>query len=199
MIAWLSEVLVLEQIYWYLAIPFTVLFIIQLVATFLGLGDGDGIEGVEEGLDLDSDLEFESSLNLFTIRNFITFFTVFGWSGITFSNAGMGTFSTLLLSTILGIIVMLIVSVLFYFTMKLTHNGNMQIEYAKGATCQVYIRIPAKRNGTGKVSITLQDTFRELDAMTDEEEAIPTGTVVQVKDVLSNSILLVEKITRGDE
>ncbi|AOY76138.1 hypothetical protein [Clostridium formicaceticum] len=198
MIAWLSEALVLERIYWYLAIPFTVLFIIQLIATFLGLGDGDGMEGIEEGLDLDNDFEFESSLNLFTLRNFITFFTVFGWAGITFLNAGMGTSATLLLSTLLGIIMMLIVSVLFYFTMKLTHNGNMQIEYAKGATCQVYIRIPAKRSGIGKVNITFQDAFRELEAMTDDENAIPTGTVVQVKDILSNRILLVEKITGGD-
>lgn len=194
----LTELVVLERIYWYLAIPFTVLFIIQLATTFIGLDSADGMEGVEEGLDVDDDFEPGSTFNLFTVKNFITFFTVFGWSGITFSNAGMGNFITLLISAILGIVVMLIVSALFYFATKLTYNGTMQIEHAKGATGKVYIPIPAKRNGVGKVSITFQDSFRELEAMTDDENSISTGTVVEVMDVVSNRILLVKKITKGD-
>lgn len=198
MIDWLSELIVLERIYWYLAIPFTVLFVIQLASTFMGLDSVDGAEGIEEGLDIEDDFEPGSTFNLFTVKNFITFFTVFGWSGITFSNYGMGSFNTLLVSTMLGIVVMLIVSSLFYFAMKLTYNGTMKIEDAKGLAGKVYIPIPAKRAGVGKINITIQNSFKELEAITDDENSISTGTVVKVTDIVSDRILLVEKITKGD-
>ncbi|MEN1760968.1 hypothetical protein AAIG11_10805 [Anoxynatronum sibiricum] len=198
MIDWLTEVLAFDRIYWYLAIPFTVLLAIQLVATFVGIGGEGGFDGGEDGLDLGEDGDFEPGFQLFTVRNFITFFAVFGWAGITFSNAGLGQFATILLSTILGIIVLLIVSALFYFITKLADSGTMDIQRAKGVTGEVYLRIPAKRKGMGKVSIKLQGSIRELDAMTDEDDVITTGNIIVVKDVISNSILLVEIMNKED-
>ncbi|MCC5910004.1 MAG: hypothetical protein JJT76_06155 [Clostridiaceae bacterium] len=198
MIDWLTEVLVFDRIYWYLAIPFTVLLVIQLIATFVGFGGDGDFDSGEDGLDVGDDGDFEPGFKIFTVRNLITFFAVFGWSGITFSHAGLGQFATITLSTILGIIVLLIVSALFYFITKLADSGTMNIQRSKGATGEVYLPIPAKGNGVGKVSITFQGSFRELDAMTDEEEVISRGTMIVVKDVINNSILLVEKINKGD-
>lgn len=189
MIDWLVEVLDFESIYWYLAIPFTVLLVLQLIATFLGFGGDDGDDGGDDG---------DPSFKVFTIKNFITFFAVFGWSGITFSQTGLRQFTVIVISTLLGIIVLLIVSALFYFITKLTDNGTMNIQRAVGVTGEVYLPIPANRNGVGKVNVTFQGSFRELEAMTDSDKKLPRGTIVVVKDVINNSILLVEKIKKGD-
>ncbi|SDZ11164.1 hypothetical protein [Tindallia californiensis] len=198
-----SETLILDRIYWYLAIPFTVLLVIQLIATFAGLGGEMDFEIGDSDIDIDIDITEEgdskSGLQYFTVRNFIAFFAVFGWSGITFSHAGLGQFTTILLSTVLGTAILLIVSGLFYSISKLAHNGTMNIQKAKGATGEVYLPIPPGKKGVGKVSITFQDSLRELDAMTDEEEIIPRGTMVVVTDIVSSSVLLVEKLNRRND
>lgn len=95
---WINNVLDLQKIYWYLAIPFTVLFTIQLISTLLGLGGEDGADGIdasdsfEEGVGDEGSSDGGSAFQLFTTRNFIIFFTVFGWSGIAFSNMGVGLY-----------------------------------------------------------------------------------------------------------
>ncbi|WP_053955009.1 hypothetical protein [Inediibacterium massiliense] len=198
MIDQLTQMLVFDKIYWYLAIPFTVLLVIQLIGTFAGIGSEDDFDSGEDGLDIGEDGDCESGFQVFTIKNFITFFSVFGWAGLTFSHAGLGQFTTIVLSTILGIFILFIVSSLFYFTTKLTDNGTMNMQRAKGVTGEVYIPIPPKRNGVGKVNVTFEGAFRELDAMTDEEDVVPTGTMIVVKDIIGNSILLVEKVNKGD-
>ena len=191
MVDWLIEILDFERIYWYLAVPFTVLLVLQLIATFLGIGGDDGDDFNDDG-------DSEPTFKVFTIKNFITFFAVFGWSGITFSQTGLGQFSVIIISTLLGIIVLLIVSALFYFITKLTDNGTMNIQRAIGVTGEVYLPIPANRNGVGKINITFQGSFRELDAMTDSDKKLPRGTIVVVRDVVNGNILLVDKMKKGD-
>lgn len=191
MVDWLMENLIVERIYWYLAIPFTALLVLQLIATFLGIGGDDGDDFGDDG-------DSEPTFKVFTIKNFITFFAVFGWSGITFTQSGLGNLSVIIISTLLGIIVLLIVSGLFYFITKLTDNGTMNVKRAIGVTGEVYLPIPANRNGVGKINITFQGSFRELDAMTDSDKKLPRGTIVVVRDVVNGSILLVEKTKKGE-
>ena len=203
---WWSNMALFEKVFWYLAIPSSVLFLIQMVMTFAGLGgdSGDGGIDAEGGFDVDGDFDAdggdfdeitditESPFRVFTVRNIIIFFAVFGWSGITLHNSGVGQIPTVLVSTLLGIIVMLAVAGLFYFVTRLTQNGTMNPQNAKGLTGEVYLPIPANRGGIGKIHITFQGAFREMDAVT-EGKAIPRGAIVQVIDVLSNNILLVKE------
>lgn len=197
---WWSNIPAFEKVFWYFAIPFTVLFSIQTLLTFLGI-TGDGLDvddgGVGDGLDFDSDdpsgLDAGSSFPIFTVRNFIIFFTVFGWTGIAASNSGMGSTSTLILSLVLGAIVMFLVAGLFYFMSRMTESGNISIHNAIGNIGQVYIPIPGKRAGTGKVQIQIQGSIREIDAVTDDNK-LATGTTIEVVDVVSNQILLVKKL-----
>jgi len=195
-----------ERVFWYLAIPSSVLFLIQMVMTFAGLGgdNGDGGVDAEGGFDADGDIDtdggdfdegadlMESPFRVFTVRNIIIFFAVFGWSGITLYNAGIGPIVTVMISAILGIIVMLVVAGLFYFITRLAQNGTMNPQNAKGLKGEVYLPIPANRGGVGKIHITFQGALREMDAVT-EGKTIPRGAIVEVVDVLSNNILLVKK------
>lgn len=181
---------VLEKIYWILAVPFSVAFIIQLITAIIGLsGDQDSLEGTscDDGID--------PGLRLFSIRNIIIFFTVTGWAGIAGIHAGFNTASIMFSSFGLGFLMMYFYAKLFQHLMQLTESGTMVIENARGKTGIVYLRIPGGRSGTGKVTIELQGADRELDAMTDQDD-IQTGESVNILDIIDNSVLLVEKLKK---
>lgn len=194
MTAWWSGLGLFERVLWYIAVPATALFLIQAVMTFTGLGgaegdaDGDAAgDGGEESGDGDG-----SAFRIFTVRNLIIFFAVFGWCGITLYNSGAGELVTVLVSILLGITIMILVAGLFYAITRLTQSGTMNPRNALGQYGEVYIPIPAHRSGAGKIQITLQGAMREMDAVT-EGKMLPRGTVVKVVDVLNNNVLLVQK------
>lgn len=189
MAQWWNYLDTFEKIFWYIAIPFTVLFAIQLILTFVGLGGG---EGDTDGGDATDGAESGASFRIFTIKNFIIFFTVFGWSGITLFNSGANEMVTLFVSILIGVAMMFVVGLLFLSITRLTQSGTMIINHAKGRTGEVYLPIPPQRSGTGKISITLQGSLREIEAMT-EGETLPRGTVVKVVAILGNHIVVVEK------
>lgn len=183
-----------EKIYWYFAVPFTLVFIIQLALSFSGMdNDVDIGDDIDFDADGDTDGGFDGTFRLFTVKNFITFFTVFGWTGITLYNLGINKTMTTILSTISGIIIMCVVASLFYFITRLAESGTLNLKNAIGKTGEVYIPIPAKQNGIGKVHITIQGAIRELDAMT-TGKSISTGKMVEVDSISSNNILVVKEI-----
>lgn len=187
MTEWWQQLTSFEKILWYISIPSSILFLIQMLMTFIGLG-GDDSDADSGG---DGDDGSGSAFRIFTIRNIIIFFTVFGWSGITLYNSGWRESYVIIVSIFIGILVMSIVAALFYSITRLVQNGTMEITNAKGKTGEVYIPIPGNKAGIGKVNIMLQGAVREMDAMT-EGENLPRGTIVKVTEVINN-ILLVEK------
>ncbi|MBI1317093.1 hypothetical protein GC167_09600 [bacterium] len=52
------------------------------------------------------------------------------------------------------------------------------------------MRIPASRSGKGKISLSIQGSFREIDAVTEGAE-IPTGALVQVQAIEGPNLVLV--------
>ena len=55
------------------------------------------------------------------------------------------------------------------------------------------MRIHGSRGNIGKVLVKVQGSLRELEAITDDPEDLPTGAVVNVKEVINDNILLVSK------
>lgn len=179
----------LEKIYWCIAIPFSLLFLIQLVLTFFG-GDFDAAEAdgdVDASVDHDTGIDFQ----FLTLKNLIAFFTIFGWAGIACLDAEMSTATTVFISLISGLIMMSVMASIAYFMGKLTDDGTLKIKNAIGKTASVYLTIPAKRSGMGKVQIQVQG-LRTLDALTDEDIELKTGSIVDVIEIINNEILLVK-------
>ncbi len=183
---WWNSIPAFEKIFWYFAIPFTALLSIQTVLTFMGI-TSDGFDFDDGGFDTDA------GFPIFTIKNFIIFFTVFGWTGIAASNSGMSNIAILILAVLLSTIVMFLVAGIFYFMSRMTQSGNINLQNAVGNVGEVYIPIPGKRTGTGKIQIQIQGAVREIDAITDDGK-LATGTTVKVLEVINNQILLVDKI-----
>lgn len=185
-----SELDLMSMVYWLIAAPATLVFVFLLVLTIFtsavdtdvqtdlghSFGDGDGMP-----------------FQLLSLKNIVGFFTMFGWSGLGFLSIGMAPWLVIVLSFICGFLMMLAMASLFYFMSKLAETGNMNIRNAVGRTGEVYLPIPAKRAGMGKIQITVQGTLQTLDAITDDLEAISTSSIIEVTDVINNQILLVRK------
>jgi len=183
----------LEQIYWASAILGSAVFVIVFLLTFIG-GDGDA--------DMDADAsDFEADdggvgFQFFTFKNIVAFFTIFGWSGLSCIENQLSTPLTLVISTIAGLLMMLATSFLFLWINRLAESGSLRIKNAIGQVGEVYLPIGANRSKIGKISLKVQGSLRELEALTDDQEDLKTGTIIKVIEVVSAEILLVEKISK---
>jgi len=181
----------LETAYWSVALIGSFIFILIFITTFIG-GDMD------TDVEIDA-AEFEADdggvgFQFFTFKNTVAFFTIFGWTGIICEENGLSTMLTLAIATVAGLAMMVATSSLFYWMSTLAENGILQIKNAVGAVGEVYLPIGANRSKIGKISIKVQGALRELEALTDSEEELATGTVIKVVEVISSEILLVKKL-----
>lgn len=181
-----------EQTYWGIALIGSVIFLIVFLLTFIGGGDADMEADASEFEADDGGVGFQ----FFTFKGIISFFTIFGWTGIACFNAGLSKTTTLIASTTAGVIMMLVTSLLFYLMYKLAASGTLKINNAIGVIGEVYLPVGAERTTIGKVQINVQGSLRELDAVTDELEDLKTGTIVKVSEIISAEILLIEKISK---
>ena len=73
-------------------------------------------------------------------------------------------------------------------------SGNIDVNtMAVGCTGRVYLTIPGERKGEGKVQITINESVREYQALTDGD-TIKTDTPIKVVEVINESTLLVEEL-----
>ncbi|MBX2845706.1 MAG: hypothetical protein KTR13_05765 [Saprospiraceae bacterium] len=178
----------LQQIYWAIAIPSTLIFLIQAVLIFIG-GDLD----METDVDMEIETDTGTGFQFFSIKNFIGFFTLFSWTGIACLQSGLGLGLTLLFSTLAGLLMMALMASIFFYFSKLAHSGTMDFKNAIGGVGEVYMLVQAKRGNIGKVHVKVQGSLRELDAITDDTADLTQGTVVTIKNVINDSILLITK------
>jgi len=181
----------LQRIFWIIAICASLVFIIQTIMTFVGLGtDADvdagpmdgGIDSVEDG----------SLSGVFSFRNLINFLLGYGWAGVLLFDSVEKGWLLQLIAIAVGLLFVMAFVLMFRQIMKLSHDGSFKMSEAVGLKADVYLRIPAARSGRGKVQVSVKGSVHEIDAMTDRTEEIPTGGQVQILEVLGDDLLLVE-------
>ena len=124
------------------------------------------------------------TMQLFTLQGIMTFLCVFGWTGIICTSLGLHVAIAIIIALVLGFLAMLGVAKVLQLTRRLTQDGSIDVRRLLGEKGRVYIPIPANESGEGKVTIAAGERFIELSAVTDEQEAIPTGTQVRIIDCL---------------
>jgi hypothetical protein len=185
--SWWQTLPAFEKIFWGFAIVFTLLFLIQTIVSFAA-GDGDVTTGdADIAVDHDGGIDY----GFFTIKNFIAFFTIFGWTGIALSKGDVSKPVTITVALLAGIAVVSVMVLIMRSMNKLRQSGTFQIRQSLHKTAETYLVIPAARNGFGKVHIRVQGSLRELKAITDDSTDIPTGKLVKVTGVIDENILLV--------
>jgi len=182
----------LEKTYWITALLGSLVFIFIFIMTFIG-GDIDG------DMDIDGDFDVDDGgvgFQFFTFKNVVAFFTIFGWTGVTCLDNDISSGTTLVISVIAGILMMFATSALFFWISSLAESGTLKINNAIGQIGEVYLPIGKNRSKIGKISIKVQGSLRELEALTDEDEDLTTNSIVEVVEVISAELLLVKKLTK---
>ncbi len=189
--AWWSDLDTTGQIFWGIAIVFSVLFIIQFGLSLFGL-DLDADADVEMGSS-GAEYSIDPSFALLSVRSIIAFFTFFGWAGVLALASGYNTSLVLIIAGLTGFAAMAMVAYMMYFFSRLAETGNADLNELIYKNGTVYLSIPARRKGKGKVHVTLGNSLRELDAVT-EGELLPQGQEVKIIEILEDDILVVESV-----
>ncbi|GFZ82848.1 hypothetical protein GCM10011531_11820 [Aquaticitalea lipolytica] len=195
MMEWFSALDGFSQFFWIIALIGSLLFVFVIITTFLSVDGGDDFDNVDSSINADAGIEFQ----FITFKNLVGFFTIFGWIGIACINAGFSILVTVIAALVGGILMMLIMAAMFYGMKKLADSGTLNYKNAINATGEVYLTIGANRSKMGKVSIRVQSTLRELEAITDSLFELKSGTIIQVIDVTNNGILIVEQTKKPIE
>lgn len=182
----------LEQTYWVIALIGSAVFAVIFILTFIGGGDADMDA---DGTDFEAD-DGGVGFQFFTFKSVVSFFTIYGWTGIICIDNGYSRLATLLISGAAGLAMMFATSLLFFWMHKLTQSGTLKIKNAIGSIGEVYLPIGANRSSIGKIQIKVQGSLRELEAITDNEEDLKTASIVKVVEVVSAELLLVEKLSK---
>lgn len=200
MLVWWESLSLASQIFACVAIPATIVLLIQTVLMLVGIGleaDGGDI-AIGDSVDADApefdvDLEGMDALRIFSIRGIIAFLVVFGWVGFVMDGANVRLLITVPVAAVSGFAMMLVLALLMRTVMRLRNDGNLDNKNALGVSGRVYLTIPPERKGEGKVNVLLQGTYVERDAVTDEENSIPTGCEIVVVGLSGQTTLVVKR------
>lgn len=174
---------------WYIALPTSLIFLLQTIMTFLGTDSGDGIDA-----DFDGDFEgTEAPFQLFTLRNLINFLLGFSWTGITFYHSIDNYLLLLALATAVGLGFVWIFFIIIKQITKLAEDNSFKLEQTLHKSGTVYLSIPGNKAGTGKISISINGSHKELNAVT-LADRIETGAPIKVVGIEGGNTLIVEKI-----
>lgn len=182
----------LQKFFWIIACCASLVFIIQTIMTFVGLGtDADIDAGPMDG-SVDS-VEDGALSGVFSFRNLINFLLGYGWAGALLYESIEKGWLLQLVSIIVGLVFVLAFVFMFRQVMKLSHDGSFRMQETVGLKADVYLRIPAARSGRGKVQVSVKGSVHEIDAVTDNGTEIGTGSQVKIIEVLGDDLLLVRQ------
>lgn len=197
MAAWWQSLSALDHVLLYIAVPATLILLIQTVLLFAGGAfDSDGDAGVPDadGPDFDgpdadggplheaaADPETpDTGLHLFTVRGVVAFLVLFGWGGLWLHQVGLPGFLAVFLAIPIGFAGMVGIALAVRQALRLQYDGTLDLRNALGRTGTVYL--------------TVQEQLTEFEALTDSPAPIPTGSPVRVTGLAGRGALLVEPI-----
>jgi len=184
-----NEMEPLLKTFWYVAIPASIIFIVQSIMTFMGTDSSDGLEA-----DFDSNLiDVDAPFQLFSLRNLINFLLGFSWAGISFYSTVSNPALLIGFSLLTGALFVYLFFIIIRQLRKLAENNSFNIQNTVGKTAEVYLTIPSNKSGKGKVIISVNGAYHELPAIT-EGDRIDTTSLVKIIAIESNSILIVQPI-----
>ncbi len=226
MLAWWDALPSILKVLYCVAIPSTLIFLLDTILMLFGLGDGaaanpsdtSGLDldghfdagfDVDSGVDLpdvhdihvdhaDHDVGYDvqhpgddsAGLKLFTLQGILIFLVLFSWISIAAISTGLNAFPAIVIGLLVGVAALYGTAKLFQFFRRMQENGALSIRNALGQTATVYIPIPPDKRRGGKVTLTIQGSFTELDAITEGTSSLPTGMAVTVIDIQGDTLVV---------
>lgn len=157
--------------------------IIQFILNLVGLTDSEGF--------IDGETGNEVNFKYLSIQTFSGFLMMFGWTALACQNEfNFDIWLSLTLSILAGFFAVFMLRMIFKIAKGLQSTGSKcHIEDVIGKEAFVYQRIP--KNGVGKISVSFQHLTYELDAISNNEEEIPSFTSVQIVKKRDNTTVVV--------
>ena len=194
MINWWNELLLIQQIFALIALPSTLLIVIQTVLMLIGIG-GDG--GADADVDIDDGIEVpDDGLAIFSVRGVTSMLCITGWVAVALLETSLPQGVSIAIAIACGVATLIGMAYLMRAVYRLQSSGNIDIENCVGKIGEVYIPIPSTGNGSGKINLTVQEKFSEFTAITTSGEQLKTGAFVRVVAVSESGVLVVEPIDK---
>jgi membrane protein implicated in regulation of membrane protease activity len=184
----------------------TVLFC-QFVLTLLGLSDDLG--DVHDDIPHDTDVAHDGHaghdhhhgstwlFSVITFRTVIAALTFFGLTGMAMRSSSYPPAMSFFTAIIAGAVAMLGVHWMMQSLHKLRHDGTARIDRAVGATGTVYLRIPGRNAGAGKIHLNLQNRTVECDALTPDGD-LPAGARIVVTGIVGPDTVTVAQVAETE-
>lgn len=193
MITWWNNMDLTGQLFALIAIPATLVLLVQTILVLFG-GDDD----MDDGIDLTGDGEIDTpgdggadGMTLFSLRGVMAMAAIGGWSGLVMYEAGIPLALSVLLACVFGFLALVGIAYIMKLSARLQSSGNIDLGYAVGKVGTVYIPIPPSMSGRGKINLTIQERFIEVGAMTTAERKLATGESVRVVSMDEEGALVV--------
>lgn len=187
-----------QQVFFVLAIVATVVMVILIIMMFIGMDEADGFDADVDDVDFDIDdinnepISGIGGLRILTIRGVLAFLSVGGWTTYLLSGV-VAEWIAGLIGAAAGAVASVLLAYALHAALKLESSGNLDYHSAVGKHAMVYIRIPAERNGRGKILMNHQGKMVEVDALTDEKEDLLRNSKVEVVSLDDDTTLIVKK------
>ena len=216
---WWENLSPLLRVLYCIAIPSTLVLVLQFILTMIGGHSDAGIDASDtSGLDMDADTMMADldgngipdvlenpdmaqftdggnpadfgNLRFLSLQTVITFLTSFSWVAIIFVSSGLAAPLAVGIGVGCGLLMMLIVAKMVQMSRKLAENGAINLKNAIGETATVYVTVPAKGEGSGKITMQLQGRFGEFDAVSADNSTFDSGKQVLVTDVVGDTLVV---------
>ena len=185
--------LLAQKIYFCVGLAASVFLILQIITLLFGIGDSGEVDiDLSGDGEVDATVDLSDGFTLFSLRGIVAFFAIGGWTG--YALAPINTWIAVGGSLLAGSLALVGMAFAMRGIMKLRSSGNIEIAKAVGKVADVYLTIPAKGNGSGKITLTLEERYVELNAISLSDTPIPTGEKVKISALVGDS-LVVEKIS----
>ena len=166
---WFLNLTAAEKTYFIIAVVASVFLIIQIIMMLFSFGGGDfDVDDVFDG-----DVDTDGGLSIFTVKSMTAFFAL----GIAFATGAAALFG---------------VAFAMRSIAKMQCSGNLVKSNLVGTTATVYVSIPQGRTGRGKITLTAQGKYMEIDAVTDGER-IPVDSTVEIVEYSSDFAVVTKK------
>ncbi len=178
--------------YLIMALLGTTFFVIRLLlALFFGdSGDIDGDLSVAGG---------DGAFDMFSLLSILAFFMGAGWMGLTCRiDWELSSMVSAAAATGFGVVLMSAASGLMALTRKLNREVTYDVQTAVGHTASVYMSIPERGEGMGKITVTVSGRRKTMDAISAGPpiKEFKSVTVVSVRD---DGIFIVEPMDYGTD
>ena len=166
---WYNSLTTPEKVFFYIAVIGTVLLVVQIILMLVSFGGDADVDG-----DFGGDGDFDTpdgglGVSLFTLKGLTAFFAIGGWVGLLILQINSKNIAlAIIVSLVSGLFSMVLVALALRGIAKLQCNGNLDKEKLIGKEATVYVSIAPSRTGRGKIVLTAQGAYTELDAVTDD-------------------------------